>query len=81
MEKCNNENVINDRITERNILKEKGCLLSFRVKNKSMADMTEYSANNAWNYNGNNGNLNNNNKNNMLATRPVSEFQKIKLIW
>lgn len=37
---------------------------------------SEYSANNAWNYNGNNGAINNNNKNNTYQSRPVLEFGK-----
>lgn len=38
--------------------------------------MTEYNANNSWNYNGNNGNLNNNNKYNTNNVRSVTEFRK-----
>lgn len=47
-----------------------------------MIALTEYNANNAWNYNGNNGNMNNNNKYNTNNVRAVTEFRKNKiLIW
>lgn len=57
----------------REILIEKGLPLSFTATSK-VKDLSEYSGNNAWNYNGNNGNINANNKNNVNNVRPVTRI-------
>lgn len=55
------------------ILIEKGPSLSFTAILIG-GEYSEYSGNNAWNYNGNNGNVNVNNKNNTNTVRPVSRI-------
>lgn len=55
---------------------------SFNPKNKTSAQLTEYSTTNAWNQNfdSSNGNLNNNNKaTNKNRVRPVSAQNKASL--
>ena len=47
---------------------------SSRIIISHLLPCAEYSANNAFNYNGNNGNLNNNNKNNTNSCRAVLEL-------
>ena len=69
----------NSRTNYREILIEKGLPLSFTATSQE-EEISEYSGNNAWNYNGTNGNMNNNNKNNALAVRPVTEFHEIS-VW
>jgi len=59
----------------REILIEKDLPLSFTATSK-VEDLSEYSGNNAWNYNGTNGNINANNKNNVNSVRPVTRISK-----
>lgn len=58
---------------------EKGRTLSLRAKTTD-AVISQYSGNNAWNYNGTNGNMNANNKNNSNSVRATLEFLKV-FIW
>ncbi|MDD4391099.1 MAG: hypothetical protein PHW03_09965 [Eubacteriales bacterium] len=57
----------------REIIIEKGFPLSFTAISQ-VEEYSEYSGNNAWNYNGANGNMNVNNKNNTYSVRPVSRL-------
>lgn len=57
----------------REILIEKGFPLSFTATSQE-EEISEYSGNNAWNYNGTNGNINANNKNNVNSVRPVTRI-------
>lgn len=59
----------------REILIEKGLPLSFTATSQE-EEISEYSGNNAWNYNGTNGNINANNKNNVNSVRPVTRISK-----
>lgn len=61
------------RTNRREIIIEKGLPLSFTAIS-SVEKSSEYSGNNAWNYNGANGNMNVNNKNNVYSVRPVSRI-------
>lgn len=53
-------------------------LYSSRFTISRLLPCAEYSANNAFNYNGNNGNLNNNNKNNTYSSRALLELGELK---
>jgi len=53
-------------------------LYSSRITISHILPCAEYSANNAFNYNGNNGNLNNNNKNNTNNSRALLELDGLQ---
>ena len=65
----------NFRMNYREILIEKGLPLSFTATSQE-EEISEYSGNNAWNYNGTNGNINANNKNNVNSVRTVTRISK-----